>query len=131
MNEPFDALEAELAAWQPRPPTSQLQQRLRISATMRHQKPRRALLAAAGLAASLLFTLLMIPARPLAESTVAMGPTVHAETASESPSVLSYSRAFTHSSEALDVLLNRHAVQHQLSAQPSLDISTRSLSPHR
>jgi hypothetical protein len=132
MNEPFDELEAELARWQPRPPSMLLQERIRASLIATNRTPlRRATLTVAGLAASLLITLLLIPSDRVAESTVALSTGQIAVTPRDAPSVLNYSRAYAHSAEALDSLLDRQAVQQQLSVQPPSDITMRTLSPNR
>lgn len=119
----FDALETELAAMRPRQPSIELKSRIAerlASSSPRSIQPRsrrvqRRVAMIGGLAAACLAAIViwreLIPGTEHGPSQVSNDLLVTTAFDSDSPSVWSYRKALTHSSESLAELLDQHSVQ--------------------
>ncbi|HQR05967.1 MAG TPA: hypothetical protein PLN21_04040 [Gemmatales bacterium] len=112
MNEHEDSLEAELASWKPVPVSERLKQRIGQDIDQSGPFRRRVWLLAGTLAAACLLVMLLLrtkqddnPRRLLTASSI---PEQAMEFSDQLPSLRVYTRALNQSTEALDVLLDRH-----------------------
>jgi hypothetical protein len=117
MNEPDDALEAELAALRPRDVSPALQQRVaeRLGdAPSARSRWIWGVALAGGLAAACLAAVLLLgrgggPSAPTGQTIVEALPKLHGPADDSLPSLQAYQRALARSPEELDALLDRHA----------------------
>lgn len=126
MTEPFDPLEAELRALQPRGVSADMRHkiadRLAASSSFPSVRSRRTLLAIGAIAAGVLAAVLVLRSDPTPEAHQAdvppdnrTSPTFALATDDALPTLQVYSRALAGSPEQLNALLDRHA---GLGAQP-------------
>jgi hypothetical protein len=139
MNEPFDPLEAELAALEPRGPTAELSRRIaehlereatpEAAVAPKQQTIRRILsvVMIATVAASLLLAIVLRrsdyipPADPLPDR---LQPPLATAFDPSLPSVWTYYRAVSAAPDEIDALLDKHASARAQPARPELHVST-------
>lgn len=132
MNQHEDSLEAELTSWKPAPVSEKLKQRIGRGLSPIVLFRRRTWLITGTLAAACLLAAVLLlikkndhagllpTASIIAEETI--------EPTDQPPSLQTYSRALNQSTEALDALLDRHAVSNT-SSRTTLQAFPLSLSP--
>lgn len=132
MNQHEDSLEAELASWKPAPASEKLKQRIGQKLRPVVLFRRRAWLIAGTLTAACVLTAILL--RTNQNDHAGLLPTTliivnkASEPSDQLPSLQVYTRALNQSTEALDVLLDRHAASNT-SSRATLQAFPLSLSP--